>query len=259
MPDGKMGTMRNICIMIALVSTVLMTSACDMPPTATPGPATVTLTATATVTETVTRTPSATPTATPRATATCPACATCAPIDASLWGNILGHAWVDTDDNGAWDFGEPGVVVTQAIIYQGSIPAGMALYPSYQLVTSDRGLAVNAQALPGGYVIVLLRYEGCFVPYYDNYEFLTVNSGETATIRTRFWRDLRCTTPLPTVTPTATKTPGPTATPTAIVLHQCPNYWTNCIDVKDVCPIGTAPDVWGECGAGFRCCVPVTP
>lgn len=60
-------------------------------------------------------------------------------------------------------------------------------------------------------------------------------------------------TPTPTASPAVTATPTPTPTP-----RPCPNYWTNCISLSLDCPPKTIEDHYGQCGPGFKCCLPGT-
>lgn len=221
------------------------------------------------------------PTSTPEATQT--------PTATPHVGSVIIHAWIDETNDQLWSDAVERVEAEVLFIGREPVPSPYARY--WSIHTDGTGIAVNGKVYPGNYDIQIIGLpNGNFmVPYYDNIWRVTVKADDQSMVNLRFtwWRSTwtptasvtatrpatstptASVTPTVTATPIATRTGTPTATlsatgtvtvtPTSIP-YACINYWTYCRPVGEQCPIGTVPDLQGQCGQNFFCCrVMTTP
>ena len=192
-------------------------------------------------------------------------------------GAVVVHAWIDETNDQLWSDAVERVEAEVLFMGPETVPSP---YPRYWSVNTDgTGIAVNGIVWPGDYEIMIIGLpNGNFmVPWFDNVWRVTVKADDQTMVNLRFqwWRATwtptatvtatrpATSTPTASVTPQATMTGTPTAiptmtsTPTATAteaLHQCVQYWNNCIPNDQQCSTGKVPDPQGQCGIGWKCC-----
>jgi hypothetical protein len=228
-------------LVLALTIMLLIITACTIPVTPVVLPTVTSTPIVPTVSPTFTQIPTFTPTPSQTPQPTCP------PLRPDLYGSLVLHTVIG-DTPGAL----PVLTATVLFSYTQPLPMDGVIPQRFMLTTGANGTAVNGQVFPGVYTFGVMDYVDtkCYAPFYDGETEIAVSAGEQAILTIEFaYKPVCKPTVTPTVTPTATKTPTP-------IYHQCPNYWTACVDVALPCPSGTMLDPIGLCGAGFRCCVP---